>query len=440
MSQFGQMSPATSAAPASQGLRYWDLLVILFAVLAVLMTMSAFYYFYGGFAVGDMVEGPDPSPSAPLAKDNRLYQALWLLLLGSTAALLVHALLTRGVHASILYAAPIVVWSLLSAVWSVNSTNTLFYATMLAANLAIGYVLAEHLSPQRFLAIFGWVLAALVLGSLLLYLAAPDIASTARYGGSGLIGGRQMHGVFAHKADAGYYSAMLLVMLLIGVGPRLGRLARAFLVLAAIASVVLSNSSTALAASVVVVALAITLQNAGRWRNIAIIGVALSVIAFSFLVPMVGLGSVTEVLNRDAGLTGRVPIWASGLEFMGRKPWLGYGYQAFFDAGKYSPAWELWARLVYFRAPDFHNTSIDIGVSLGVIGLALYVLLLTRAFFVAFNRHIDMNVRVVLVALLTLLVFTATADFTLMKHNHFSTLLMAYCAFAAGRSHWRATR
>ena len=140
-----------------------------------------------------------------------------------------------------------------------------------------------------------------------------------------------------------------------------------------------------------------------------------------------------SVVGRESTLTGRVPIWNLGLTFFYQKPLLGYGYGGFFDLSTYSPAWQLWKEFTYFKTPHFHNSAIEMLTSLGIIGLAGYVVLLACAFTVFGNRTIARDSTDLIAGLMILFVISAAFDFTIMKHNAFATALLAYTCVAAQR-------
>ena len=396
-----------------------------YAALAFLMTSSSFYVIL--FADLD-----HESVSGSRATSNPYYMLLWLSLYAATGiAFLVS--LSRGLHTSVVTALPTIALIFASTLWSVAPSLTLFYSCMLTANILIGYVLSRHFAPAALLDLLGRMLCALLVASLILFVAVPDLSTTDRYGG-GWLSNLQLHGVFAHKSDAGYYFAMLLLILFFAPIRSMGATARVAFIGLTVLAILLSNSATALLAALVLGGLVLLLGRAGRWQGPLMIGAAVLLVVISIALPymdLVDLGAAASAVGRDPQLTGRGPIWRSAKEFVSYRPFLGYGYSAFFDVGPYSPAQRVWEQIAWFKTPHFHNSGLEILIALGVAGVFVYLWSLAGAFAVAWNDTIEPRVRLLAWALLMLFVTSAVFDFTLMKHNNFATAFMFYCLFSA---------
>ena len=86
----------------------------------------------------------------------------------------------------------------------------------------------------------------------------------------------------------------------------------------------------------------------------------------------IGWQDVLAALGRDPTFTNRTRIWQLALEWIARRPWLGYGYESFFRAD--NPAANLiWAD-VGFKTPHAHNSWLELGLGLGVLGIGLTAL------------------------------------------------------------------
>jgi exopolysaccharide production protein ExoQ len=86
------------------------------------------------------------------------------------------------------------------------------------------------------------------------------------------------------------------------------------------------------------------------------------------------LAGILEGSGKDATLTGRTDLWATGLSYIAERPLQGLGYRSFWVIG-FAPAEELWAM---FDVPsgagfNFHNTYISNAVEIGLIGLGLQI-------------------------------------------------------------------
>jgi O-antigen ligase len=81
--------------------------------------------------------------------------------------------------------------------------------------------------------------------------------------------------------------------------------------------------------------------------------------------------NVLTGLGRDPTLSGRTYIWEAVIDQIWKRPWLGYGYQAFWqEKGEAEYVW----RSIHFIVFQAHNGFLNLGVELGLIGLSLFVL------------------------------------------------------------------
>jgi exopolysaccharide production protein ExoQ len=78
-------------------------------------------------------------------------------------------------------------------------------------------------------------------------------------------------------------------------------------------------------------------------------------------------------LGKDMTLTGRTTIWSVLLTSLAKRPWLGYGYSAFWEGTKGESANAIyamnWPRLSYAE-----NGVLELALELGAVGVLLYVL------------------------------------------------------------------
>lgn len=99
---------------------------------------------------------------------------------------------------------------------------------------------------------------------------------------------------------------------------------------------------------------------------------SVSVLAATIL-PKV-IGRILEALGRSPTLTGRTEFWPMLIEAIMEKPLLGYGCDGFWQPwrGIDNPAINI--RLPHFIPTHAHNGLLDLGLSLGIIGLVLFAL------------------------------------------------------------------
>ena len=83
----------------------------------------------------------------------------------------------------------------------------------------------------------------------------------------------------------------------------------------------------------------------------------------------------TDVLHKDATLTGRTYLWDFAYRLSSARPALGYGYSAFWRQGNIDAEglWR-WGGIASRAGFNFHNAFIEMRVDLGLVGLTLMVL------------------------------------------------------------------
>jgi O-antigen ligase len=145
--------------------------------------------------------------------------------------------------------------------------------------------------------------------------------------------------------------------------------------------VLLSHSKTGLVA-LLVLALIIKLSTVLRLRTPILVPV-LIIGGLVMAGALVWLGDHANVaaaeLGKDVTLTGRTDIWRVSASMIARRPWLGYGYGAFWT-GWSGYSGDLW-QAVGWDTPHSHNGFLDLTLDLGMVGLVTFVRGLTLALY-----------------------------------------------------------
>jgi exopolysaccharide production protein ExoQ len=88
--------------------------------------------------------------------------------------------------------------------------------------------------------------------------------------------------------------------------------------------------------------------------------------------------TIVDSLGKDVTFNGRTPIWTLALEQWAKRPFLGYGYAAFWGSDEglsvyrgVSWVWALHKHSYDIRTFISHNAFIDITLQLGIVGLTL---------------------------------------------------------------------
>ena len=149
--------------------------------------------------------------------------------------------------------------------------------------------------------------------------------------------------------------------------------------------IILARAKTALVLTILVPGLAWALAQLSRIFRISpapLIAALLLIVWFGYgalsAVFGVQLDDVFLFLFQDATFTGRTRIWDFVLNFVERRPWLGYGFGSFWGIGADAPAVR--------EAPGFitgvlqaHNGYLDVLLETGAVGLFIIVCLIFNA-------------------------------------------------------------
>jgi exopolysaccharide production protein ExoQ len=271
------------------------------------------------------------------------------------------------------YVAALVVLATASILWSQDPTASLQRVAYLLVTTCFGLYLVERFSPRQVMQVVMITGAIAIIGSLFLAVALP------RYG---IFTGRAeessgWQGIYSHKNTLGlitmYFLAPALFLPVKGTREKFWR----FLYIgSSIFLVAMSRSRGAwiMTASLLAFALIITVGNrlkpgeraAAYWA----LGVVLVVIAATVwaLLPVI-LGA----LHKDMTLTGRTTIWSVLLTSFVKRPWLGYGYSAFWVGTKGESANAIYA-LNWPRLGYAENGVLELALELGAVGVSLYFL------------------------------------------------------------------
>lgn len=286
---------------------------------------------------------------------------------------------------SLLFALPLL--AVVSAAWSEAPGTTTRAALQVLITAGAAAVIGARCSEKT-------VVLALFLG--LLTVCGTGIPQVP----VGLQGGYPILGSFGSKNAFGIHSQFLEIFALAVAFDRsrawpmrlfgLGSLALSLLL------VYLARSGGAASLAGITLVLFPALLLFGRlpvWARVSgLIATVILAIAGLILAPQIGALIAwfrTDVLGKDATLTGRTELWEIADKLVSERPLLGHGYFAFWRLGN-PEAEAIWRNFGVGRGGgfNFHNEIVEFSVGLGQVGVGLLVALcLIVAGFVAL-RHI----------------------------------------------------
>jgi len=263
----------------------------------------------------------------------------------------------------------LVVVVLVSTVWSGAVTLTLRRAVALAGTTLFGVYLAERFGPVALLRVLGWTYAVLLAISLLFVLLMPEYGLHEKYDFA-------WRGVFTHKNGLGHICAQAAILFgAFALGQPKQRSRFMLLALGALFMLVMSDSKTALI-GFMAAGMILMIRSLVRIRSpLLVLGVfaTLWLIGVGGYLMWVYWIDLLNLLGKDATLTGRTLAWGMAIQGGLERPFIGYGYRAFWLP------WSNQSPVLQYLAWDLgngHNSYLDIWLELGLLGFGLFVIYL----------------------------------------------------------------
>jgi exopolysaccharide production protein ExoQ len=270
---------------------------------------------------------------------------------------------------------------LLSGLWSAFPEITLRRAIALLGTTTFGLYLALNFDWDAQLRLLAWVAGVAACLSVLCVLTFPSLALTAN------LYSTDWRGIYGHKNALGQMMCLGAVVFLVLWRHQHRTSCKVGFPLC-VALLWLSGSMTALWSAVVLVLTSLMFK-AARWRKtgpvpaflILLVAVAWAVLIFS------SWKQLLDLSGRDTTLTGRTDLWSHLYGQLLARPWLGYGFGAYWLGwqGASAATWGVFE----WQPLSAHNGFIDIALSVGLMGSAVFVAGFGRSCLRAINlaRH-----------------------------------------------------
>lgn len=272
------------------------------------------------------------------------------------------------------------IWSLvaiavLSILWSANSSITQTRIVGLVGTTLFGVYLATRYTLKQQLQILGWTFGVAVILSLVFIVALP------KYGIMGGVHAGSWRGIYAHKNATGNIMMLSsIVFLLLGLSRKeknlplwIGFGLSVVILLFTRSTSSLLNFINLLNTLFIFYILRLRID-----RMLPLISMLMAVGTSLFVLIQTNADIFLAYFNKGTNLSGRTELWLAVLDKIWQRPWLGYGYGAFW-AGEGSEAVNIWY-VVGWKAPYAHNGWLDIWLTLGLVGLIVCVVGFTFSF------------------------------------------------------------
>jgi len=356
--------------------------------------------------------------------DSPLLRVIWL----PFYAIGVMGLVLGGRRAfyGLLIAIPFLAFAILamvSTLWSGDPDLTSRRGFALLMTTVFGVYLGVRFSWRTFAEIVAAGMALVAIGSAVLAIAVPSLGLMQdEHAGA-------WAGLVAEKNQLGAAMVRGLVasVLAMALAPPSRRWLWGCIALLCIAEVLLSTSKTSLLALAAAVAILCGVRIICFAPNIATAGTwaAVSAVAFFLIVTLQFPEEFLRALGREPTLTSRTDIWAAIQPFMEAKPWLGWGYQAFWR-DPLGPAVEIRNQLD-FHVRHAHHGWRETMLGNGYVGTGLMALCLLMPALASLVRIFVWPYGACVLAFVASLFIISLSEATLGGSNSIITvLLVAY--------------
>lgn len=275
------------------------------------------------------------------------------------------------------------VWSTMSALWSEDVPFSVRRAIALLVASYLGAHFVLRFSQFAIMRILGLNFAAVAFINLIWIFLFPQFSGPAQGQTPDNVVGfdARLTGIYDNANTLGRITALGAFTMLAA-----ARLDRRFRVVylagfgAGVLSLLLSQSQTSFVVTILTSLLLIgfLIFRARKQLFGAVFVLVVGATLVSVIAVVTNLELITGALDRDVTLSGRVPLWGLLFDELQRRPIFGFGYAGYWN-GWGSPSHELW-NLIPWRPPHGHQQYIDVMLTTGVIGLALFTALIVRTF------------------------------------------------------------
>jgi exopolysaccharide production protein ExoQ len=324
------------------------------------------------------------------------------------------------------------VYALASCAWSQFPRLSLQFGVYIVLNVLLVFYLHSRFQPKAIMQLFallGWIV---VLASIVFAVALPRYGVDHRASSSG-----SWQGVFIYKNTCAVMATFLLsVSFFVPVRTLRDRVLRAAYVLLTVFLILMTRARTGWIVLAVLLAYVGVVKLSDKCR--AGDRAAVLVLLAMFVTVCVVGGAlyhdqILMALGKDPTLTGRTDIWKLAVVSAMKRPFLGYGYRAFWTGLQGESAYITLAER--WTVPGAHNGFLETWLDLGLIGLGMVLITMVVAFWngaVCLRRGATPLV-MWYVSILVMTVVANAAEMTLMFPNYLTWIM--YVLACVGLAH-----
>ncbi|KAI9132694.1 O-antigen ligase [Acaryochloris sp. CCMEE 5410] len=239
-------------------------------------------------------------------------------------------------------------------------------------------------------------------------------------------------GIYIHKNILGKMMALSSSIFLVRLHSNKSTILNRLGLSLSVVLLVLSKSSSAIGTFIVLFTIFLVL-GVFRWKYELMIPALLSIL----LIGISGLFFLTEHMDtllisagKDPTLTGRTELWLWALSDIWERPWLGYGYGAFWE--DFSSKSALIRYAAGWHIPHAHNGLLDLLLDLGFLGLFILILSIIRTAIKSFFllRNTTSSIYIWPLLFISNMILANTTESTLMVRNDLFWIIFLAISFS----------
>jgi O-antigen ligase len=259
--------------------------------------------------------------------------------------------------------------AVLSFFWSDAPTKTLTSCIGLIGTTLFGLYLATRYTLKEQLQLLACMYGLAIVLSILFAVLLP------KYGIMGGVHAGAFRGIYTHKNTFG--KVMVpggIVFCLLALSATHKRLLLWCAFSFTLLLLVLAKSTTALSNFAIMLA-SLFIYRTFRLRYDRMVPAFFALTTFGgifFLWFTANADAVLGSFGKDATLTGRTDMWPFSMEMIEKRPWLGYGYSAFWNGIESASTYII--RAMRWPVPNSHNGLLDLWLDVGALGVVTFVL------------------------------------------------------------------
>lgn len=308
-----------------------------------------------------------------------------------------------------------------SAASAFSLVSVLFMLLMAAAVLESAELIRQI--------IFGC--SAVIFISIIVYFAVPDFGQMKEWVGNDLVSSGRLSGITGTANACGYISAMALLALYY-YRSYLAKLDVTYwcLVVINIAGLIMSNSRTAMVAVVIAMFIASLVNPTPLRLTVMCFGICAMILAavsidFDSLFRLIARSGDAQEITSG---TGRTNIWLYALQLINQRPFFGWGYAS---SNTLIPDG---ADEIGFIANHTHNALLQIALSIGYVGLFVFLVLIGLKIYYSFRTKVKLNI-----AFITFLLVDGLSEPIAFQGPATTTTLVLATVLALNYSHKHET-